>query len=69
EELLALGRQYALAGDLESAVRQFERAANQAPRSAVCKAELGRALVRLGRAEEGFNSLVDAFGIDSLYPG
>lgn len=69
EELLAPGRQYALAGDLESAVIHFERAATQAPRSAVCKAELGRVLVRLGRAEEGFNSLVDAFGIDSLCPG
>lgn len=69
EELLARGRQHALAGDLESAVRQFEWAASQSPRSALCKAELGRALVKLGRAEEGFNSLVDAFGIDSLCPG
>ncbi|CAN0457701.1 unnamed protein product, partial [Scytosiphon promiscuus] len=69
EELLALGRRHALAGDLESAVRQFDRAASLVPRSALCKAELGRALVRLGRADEGFNSLVDAFGIDSLCPG
>lgn len=69
EQLLALGRRYTLGGDLESAVRQFELAASQAPRSAVCKAELGRALVRLGRRADGFNCLVAAFGIDSLCPG
>ncbi|CAM9951401.1 unnamed protein product, partial [Ectocarpus sp. 13 AM-2016] len=69
ERLLALGRQQTQAGDLESAVYQFERAASQAPRSAVCQIELGRALVRLGRGQEGFNCLVAAFGIDSLCPG
>lgn len=69
EQLLALGRRLAQDGDLESAVLQFERAAGQAPRSAVCKVELGRALVRVGRSDEGFNCLVDAFGIDSLCPG
>ncbi|CAB1106042.1 GT41 [Ectocarpus sp. CCAP 1310/34] len=69
ERLLALGRQQTQAGDLESAVYQFERAASQAPRSAVCQTELGRALVRLGRGQEGFNCLVAAFGIDSLCPG
>lgn len=69
ERLLALGRQQTKAGDVESAVYQFERAASQAPRSAVCQTELGRALVRLGRGQEGFNCLVTAFGIDSLCPG
>lgn len=69
EQLLASGRRFAQDGDLESAVLQFERAASQAPRSAVCKVELGRALVRAGRPDEGFNCLVDAFGIDSLCPG
>ncbi|CBJ28382.1 UDP-N-acetylglucosamine--peptide N-acetylglucosaminyltransferase, family GT41 [Ectocarpus siliculosus] len=69
ERLLALGRQHTQAGDLESAVYQFEQAASQAPRSAVCQTELGRALVRLGRGQEGFNCLVAAFGIDSLCPG
>lgn len=69
EQLLALGRHHTLEGDLESAVRQFELAVSEAPRSAVCKAELGRALVRLGRPGDGFNCLVAAFGIDSLCPG
>lgn len=69
EQLLALGRHHTLEGNLESAVRQFELAASEAPRSAVCKAELGRALVRLGRPADGFNCLVAAFGIDSLCPG
>lgn len=69
DQLLALGRRHAQDGDLESAVLQFERAASRAPRSAVCKVELGRALVRVGRPEEGFSCLVDAFGIDSLCPG
>ena len=69
DQLLALGRRHAQDGDLQSAVLQFERAASQAPRSAVCKVELGRALVRVGRPEEGFSCLVDAFGIDSLCPG
>lgn len=69
DQLLALGRRHAQAGDLDSAVLQFESAASQAPRSAACKVELGRALVRVGRPAEGFNCLVDAFGIDSLCPG
>ncbi|CAM9927499.1 unnamed protein product, partial [Ectocarpus fasciculatus] len=69
EELLALGRRQTQAGDLEAAIYQFERAASQAPRSAVCQTELGRALVRLGRGQAGFNCLVAAFGIDSLCPG
>lgn len=69
EQLLALGRRHAQDGDLESAILQFERAASQAPRSAACKVELGRALVQVGRAEEGFDCLVAAFGIDSLCPG
>lgn len=69
EQLLAIGHQHTLEGNLDSALRQFELAASQAPRSAVCKAELGRALVRLGRSADGFNCLVTAFGIDSLCPG
>lgn len=69
DELIALGQQHVLADELESAVRAFEHAEKLAPCSVVVKAELGRALVRSGRREAGFNILVDAFKIDSLYTG
>lgn len=69
QQLLALGRRYAVAGNLLSAVQEFERAVNLAPRSAAAKVELGRALVQYGKPEQGFNSLVAAFEIDSLCSG
>lgn len=69
DDLLVLGRRHALANDDALAVGVFERAVELAPRSAVAKVELGRALVRTGKAGEGFNMLVGAFEIDSLCPG
>lgn len=66
EDLLAIGRR---ANDHALAVEIFERAVELAPRSAVAKVELGRALVRAGKTGEGFNILVGAFEIDSLCPG
>ena len=69
EDLLAVGRRRTQADDLASATRQFQRAVDLAPRSAVCRAELGRALVRQGKRGDGFSSLVAAFEIDSLCPG
>lgn len=69
EQLLAFGRRLILENDATSAVQKFERAVNLAPRSAVAKSELGRALVRCGRPVDGFNSLIAAFEIDSLCPG
>eukprot|EP00904_Undaria_pinnatifida_P003604 jgi/Undpi1/13244/HiC_scaffold_8.g02906.m1 len=69
EDMLAIGRRHTLAGDLPSATQQFQRAVELAPRSALCKAELGRALVRQGKPGDGFSSLVAAFEIDSLCPG
>lgn len=69
EDLLGFGRRHTLTGDLASAAQQFQRAVDLAPRSAVCKAELGRALVRQGKRGDGFHSLVAAFEIDSLCPG
>lgn len=69
EDLLAIGRRHILANDHALAVGIFELAVELAPRSAVAKVELGRALVRAGKAGEGFNILVGAFEIDSLCPG
>lgn len=55
--------------ELTENVELLQSAVDLNPRSAVARAELGRALVRVGKAAQGFESLVAAFEIDSLCPG
>lgn len=68
-KLMDLGRSHATAGNPEYAVQAFENAVALEPRSALARADLGRALVLSGRRSKGFDSLVAAFEIDSFCPG
>lgn len=66
---LELGCAYNAEGHISAAVEVFRRAVELVPRSAVARAELGRALVRCGLRSEGFESLVASFELDSFCPG
>lgn len=68
-ELLGLGRSYISRNDTASAVEAFRSAVKMNPHSAMALSELGRALVRDGKTDEGFSTLIAAFELDSLCPG
>ncbi|CAN0256300.1 unnamed protein product, partial [Discosporangium mesarthrocarpum] len=67
--LLQKGWQKLESGDHDGAVSSYDLAAGLDPSSAAARCGLGRALIRKGRLEEGFESLLIAFGQDSLCPG